>query len=57
MVNFLKYVQAKQIQAGKHPQAAHLQSLTHRILLDLSASLLYLFMELSVVKMVALQKT
>lgn len=50
-------MQAKQIQAEKHPQAAHLQSLTHRILLDLSASLLYLFMELSVVKMVALQRT
>ena len=47
---------AKQVQAEKHPQAAHLQCLTHRILLDLSASLFCLFMELSVVKMVALQR-
>lgn len=50
-------MQAKQIQAEKHPQAAHLQFLTYRILLDLSASLFYLFMELLVVKMVALQRT
>ena len=56
-LNFLKYVQAKQIQAEKHPQAAHLQCLTHRILPDLSASLFYLLTELSVVKMVALQRT
>lgn len=34
------------------PQTAHLQALTHRILLNLSASLFYLFMEIPVIKIV-----